>query len=67
MVGGEGTTRVQLVPTGRLTMVRPGPSGVPDCAESRVQAVRGTEESQGSGNQQKKSGEDRWRANRAQL
>lgn len=48
-------------------MVRPGPSGVPDCAESRVQAVRGTEESQGSGNQQKKSGEDRWRANRAQL
>lgn len=62
MVGGEGQLGKQLVPW-RLTMVRPGASGEPDCAESRVQTVRGTEESQDGGNQQKKSSEDRWRAN----
>lgn len=45
MVGDEGQPRKQLVPTGRLTMGRPGPSGAPDCAESRVRTVRGTEES----------------------
>lgn len=45
MVGDEGQPRKQLVPTGRLTMGRPGPSGAPDCAESRVRTVGGTEES----------------------
>lgn len=46
MVGDKGQLGKQLVPSGRLTMRRPGPSGVPDCAESRVRTVRGTEESQ---------------------